>query len=298
MIKHITYSTISEATFNTFDHQDLIRRYINDYERYSAIVPTQTHSGRSNLELADFSYEDLNTIHFHYSHKNNGKSIEKSGLIARIGDNSAEIDEQQAIYFSVGAEAVLHNWDVWLKWRLNRFCNPRAAGVRCTNKLNEKHGSEIWKLSVAWMKYMSSRKYREDETILNQVFEYERIELSRSDYYALTIVPGVNYPKEQFDQKKAFIVGSAYAEEIYGVGVSTDLGNEFAEQWNRSTELGKDVTITPDNVWRLTAEGCNDALSILSYLYRRYTRHCKIRGEKPAEFALLPQFLEYCACHH
>ena len=293
-MKHIIYSSISEATFSTIAHQQVIDDFIHEYERTSAVVPTMVHSGKANLELTEFSYEDLSDIHFHYSHKNNGKSIEKTGLIARIGENSAEIDEEKAIYFSVGAEAVLHNWDVWLKWRLNRFCNPRAAGVKCATKLNEEHGAEVWKISVNWMKYMASRKYREDETILNQVFEYERIELSRSDYHALSIAPGVNYPKEQFDMKKAFIVGSAYAEEIYGVGVSTDLSNEFAEQWNRSTELGKDATITPDNVWRLTAEGKNDALSILSYLYRRYLKQCKFLRKEPADFALLPKFLEYC----
>jgi hypothetical protein len=85
-----------------------------------------------------------------------------------------------------------------------------------------------------------------------------------------------------------------YAKEIYGVGVSTDISNDNAEQWNRFTEPGKKARIEPDNIWRLVVGGKNDALSILIYLYHRYMQHCQENGIEPAEFALLPKFIEYC----
>lgn len=296
-MRYVTYNTISETSFWTPSHRDVIDRFVNEYKRDSVVISSSCHSERHKIDLTDFDYEDLAKMHFHYSHKNNGKSIEENGLISQIGENSEELDEEEAIYFCVGLEAVLHCWDIWLKWRLNRLNNPRAAGVKCSTEFNAQHGAEIWKNSVAWMKHMSSKKYRDDVSLLENTFEYERIELIRSDYYALTIAPGIDYPKEQFDPKKAFICGSGYAEEIYGVGVSTHLDNEFAEQWNRSTDLGKKARISPDNVWLLAAEGDCDALSVLNYLYRTYIKHCKEIDETPAQFALLPKFLEYCGNH-
>ena len=289
-MKYIYYKTVSEADFTTVEHRNVIAAYVAEYEKDSIVIPARTRSSKGDLELSEFSYEDLSRMHYHYSHKNNGASIEKYGLVSGIGDNSQDIDDKEAIYFSVGLEYVLHNWDVWLKWRINRFCNPNAAGVRCSKSIS----SESWKLGVAWMKFMGSKAYRSDETILSSAFEYERIELERSDYYALTITPGIDYPKEQFDEKKAFIAGSRYAEEIYGVGVSTNLDNEYAEQWNRYTEPGKKACITSDNVWRLTAEGNDDALSVLRFLYHKYLKHCHLTGKEPAAFALLPKFLAYC----
>lgn len=296
-MKYVRYNSLQEANFSSQEHRAVIDRYVSEYESDSIVVPELCHSDRRRIDLSDFNYEDLEQMHFHYSHKNNGKSIEKEGLISQIGANSEELDNEEAIYFSLGLESVLHNWDIWLKWRLNRFCNPRAAGVKCSTELNTIHGAELWKMSVKWMQYMTSKEYRNDDFILEDAFEFERIELSRSDYYALTITPNIDYPSLQFDPKKAFIGGSGYAEEIYGVGISTHLNNEFAEQWNRSTELGKKARISPDNVWLLTAEGNCDALSVLNYLYRTYIKHCKEIDEAPAQFALLPKFLEYCDNH-
>lgn len=296
-MKYVRYNTLKEANFSSQEHRAVIDRYVSEYKSDSVIVPELCHSDRRRIDLSEFNYEDLEQMHFHYSHKNNGKSIEKEGLISQIGKNSEELDNEEAIYFSLGIESVLHNWDIWLKWRLNRFCNPRAAGVKCSTELNTTHGAELWKMSVKWMQHMASKEYRNDEFILEDAFEFERIELSRSDYYALTITPDIDYPSLQFDPKKSFIGGSGYAEEIYGVGVSTHLDNEYAEKWNLSTKLGEKARIPADCVWRLTAEGKDDALSILSYLYQRYMEYCGLLGDTPAAFALLPKFLEYCEKH-
>ena len=290
-MKYIVYTSACEADFTTAQHQTVIDSYVADYKEDSVVNPKLTCSNKIDLELDNLDYEDLGKMHFHYSHKNNGASIERTGLVSGIGDNSQDIDDKEAIYFSVGLEAVLHNWDVWLKWRLNRFCNPNAAGVRCSKAV----GSNFSKMVVAWMKYLASKEYRNNEALLESTFEYERIELSRSNYYALAITPGIDYPRMQFDEKKAFIAGSKYAEEIYGVGVSTCLDNDYAEQWNRHTEPGKKACITSDKIRRLTAIGNDDALSVLQYLYRKYFEHCDQTNTEPAAFALLPKFLTYCS---
>ena len=129
--------------------------------------------------------------------------------------------------------------------------------------------------------------------MLKPVFEYEVIELTRSDYYALDIVPGIDYPEVQHDPKKSLIGGIRYAEEVYGVGISTDLSNDLAEQWNRSTELGKNARIEASKIKRLTAFGQDDAMSVLSFIYHAYLVNCHKHNREPADFALLPKFIEY-----
>ncbi len=296
-MEFIYYNNLEEANPFSAAHSRVIDEYVRNYELISRVIPESCVVGTTirDIEVTEMSYETLNSAHFHYSAKNNGASIEKTGLESRIGDNSTKIDSKQAIYFSVGLEAVLHNWDVWLKWRLNRFENPRAVGVVRATEINRFHSSEIWKLYAAWTTYLSSGEYRSNDAMLKQVFEFEKTELERSDYYILDIAPGVDYPVTQYDRKKGFIESSKYTAEIYGAGVSTDVNNPNAEQWNRSTELGKEVTIAPERITRATAFGKNDALSVLKFFFVSYLVQCHKENREPAQFALLKQFVDYCS---
>ncbi len=297
-MEYITYRNIYEANPFSDAHIQRIQKAVDDFRNSSTVNPDfcLTNTTIFDIEVTELPYNTLENIHYHYSHKNNGASIEKEGLKALIGDNSAELDTKRAIYFSVGAEAVLHNWDVWLKWRLNRFNNAIAAGVSHSKELTQNHFKELWKFAQDWMDYLASKEYRTNDAMLKPVFEYEQIELSHCNYYALDIAPGIDYPETQEDPKKALSIsaGSRYAEEIYGVGVSTDSSNALAEQWNRFTELGKPAVIEPSHIKRLTAFGRDDALSVLMFLYFAYLVDCHKNGKKPAEFALLSKFVEYC----
>ena len=297
-MEYITYRNIYEANPFSDAHIQRIQKAVEDFRNSSKVNPDfcMTNTTIFDIEVTELPYSTLENIHYHYSHKNNGASIEKEGLKALIGDNSVELDTKKAIYFSVGAEAVLHNWDVWLKWRLNRFNNAIAAGVSCSRELSQNYFKDLWKFALDWMEYLASKEYRSNHAMLKPVFEYEMIELSRCNYYALDITPGIDYPETQEDPKKALSIsaGGRYAEEIYGVGVSTDSSNTLAEQWNRFTELGKPAVIEPSRIKRLTANGHDDALSVLLFLYSAYLTDCRDNNKEPAEFALLPQFAHYC----
>ena len=295
-MEYIYYSTLDQVNPFSTAHINVIDKFIDDFKKRSVVKAENCVTGSKilNLELTEIPNDDLKDMHFHYSSKNNGASIEKNGLESTIGENSEDVDTKQAIYFSVGLEAVLHNWDVWLKWRLNRFNNPHASGVRHSTELCRNYNPEIWQLCVKWMKHMSSKAYRTNKELLRRAFEFEKTELERSDYYILMIQPGVDYPEAQCDPKKCFIEGSEYAEEIYGVGVSTDLSNNYAEQWNRSTELGEKASIAPERMFRATAFGKDDALSVLTFLWSNYLVSCSKADKEPADFALLPLFIEYC----
>ena len=294
-MEYLYLRNIYEANPFGDSHLIMLKRFINEYRAASQVDPAKclSNTNIANLEITALPFDELDRLHYHYSHKNNGSSIEKYGLEARIGDNSTELDNKKSIYFSVGAEAVLHNWDVWLKWRLNRFFNTMAAGVRRSEELCRNRSAELWKFSSDWTKYLASKEYRKNPEILQPAFSYELIELSRSDYYVLDIRPGVDYPTTQYDHKKAVVIGSKYAEEVYGAGVSTDFSNDRAEQWNRFTEPGKDAHIEASRIKRLTAFGNDDAMSILSFLYHAYLVNCHKCGKEAADFALLPQFIAY-----
>lgn len=233
--------------------------------------------------------DDMYDIKFHYSLMNHGRSIESQGLKSTIGGNSKNLDEQEAIYFSWGIEGVLHNWDVWLKWKMCQIYNPIAAqcGLKCDPK-------EAMRFAGVWYEYVESQRYRENKDLLEPVFEYEKSELESSYYFSLGLESGVDFDPDQDDPKKELIQYSEYACEIYGSGISTDVFSQKAEKWNMSTPLGKSVTIEPERLCHLVTKDGETALDVLCYLYRTYMDDCNKRGIEPPKFALLDQFITFC----
>ncbi len=245
------------------------------------------HDRIRKLDLCGLN--DLSDLKFHYSLMRNGRSIEMSGLKSSIGRNSKNLDEQEAIYFSWGAEAVLHNWDVWLKWKMTQFYNPIAA-----QRVIKRPVENIGRCTSNWYDYVTKRSYIDDMDLLEPVFDYEKAELSSSYYFSIDLEKGIDFDPDQLDPKKELIQYSEYACEIYGSGISTDVFSQKAEKWNMSTPLGKSVTIEPERLCHLVTKDGETALDVLCYLYRTYMDDCNKRGIEPPKFALLDQFITFC----
>jgi len=284
-MEYIIYKKAAEADCFTAEHAAIINGFIEDFEKSSTIKPTEEFRNIEDVSIDELSLDELNQMIFHFTPKNNGASIEQSGLVAQIGDNSANIDRHKAIYFSIGGVNVLRNINIWLKWRINRFNNPIATGVKNPYILDypEKHNE----LALRWMDLVSTRKYLDYPSLIEPALHYERINMSRSDYLILEIEKGKDFPETQFDRKKSPIKYVDYAQEIYDCKIgSTDIGNDFAEDWNRFTTPGKDATIPFSKIKRaVTSEG-NDALSVIRAIFKKQ----QVEGER-IDFDLLSNFL-------
>lgn len=68
-----------------------------------------------NLDISEFSYEQLDSLFYHWSPKEFFSVYNETGMPASIGKNSDGIDSEVSIFFSKGTLGVLLLWDVWLK---------------------------------------------------------------------------------------------------------------------------------------------------------------------------------------
>lgn len=245
-----------------------------------------------NINIDDLSYDKLERICFHYSAKNNGNSIDMNGIRSGIGDNSAGIDKNEAIYFSYGIEGVLHTWDVWLKWRLGRLYAPDMQGdpeIQSQQEADKYSG-----YCKKWKEEVLSGDYKQDADKLSALFRYQEAELRGSDYLMLDLSEGVDFSFDTIDPKKARVRGNPYEEIKFGAGISTDLSHDRVENWNMFTPLGERKVLSPDRIKRLTLDnGANDVNSILIALYDKYQEHCKDTGEDPVQFDLLDTYIEW-----
>lgn len=282
------------ATFNpdSFEHKAKVQAEIKACkERFKVHESKELHNKNiENLNLNSLSYDELEKICFHYSAKNNGNSIDENGIRSGIGDNSAGIDENEAIYFSYGIEGALHTWDVWLKWRLGRLYAPDMQGSPTIESQQE--AEEYFEYREKWNNEVVSGDYKHDQEKLNALFEYQKAELTGSDYYALDLAEGSDFSFDTIDPKKARVRGNPYEEIKFGNGISTDLSHDRMEKWNMFTPLGERKELSPDRIKRLVLnDGSNDVNSVLTFLYDKYQEHCKDIGEVPTDFDLLDRYM-------
>ena len=73
------------------------------------------------LKRLDLETLNIKNAYFHFTKTENIKRISDTNLIPKIGKNAEMIEENEKIFFSIGADGVLKLHDVWLKWMMNRM---------------------------------------------------------------------------------------------------------------------------------------------------------------------------------
>ena len=69
-----------------------------------------------NIKIKDLSEINIYNSFFHYTNEKNIASIDKDGLIPKIGDNATGIELTEKIFFAIGAKGVFAILDSWIRW--------------------------------------------------------------------------------------------------------------------------------------------------------------------------------------
>lgn len=258
-----------------------------------------------NLDISRLSYTEMESLLFHYSWKKYLEVYDKTGMKSVIGENSQGIDPEASIFFSKGVEGVLELWDVWLKWRLNRQNNPQFNGntnEEIQETLNRFRIGNITdeerKKWYYWMEYFKDKKYLENNSMLEKLFEYQYNEMINSDYLVLNLKENEEYKSDQIDIKKFWAIENA-KKTGRGIdpltstqyGVYSDFSTPVVDKWNMQTIPGKDIVIEPGRIKRLNINGKTDVYSIMKFMYDKYKK--EISEEKQVRFDVLDRYVEY-----
>ncbi len=257
-----------------------------------------------NLDISEFSYEQLDSLFYHWSPKEFFSVYNETGMPASIGKNSDGIDSEVSIFFSKGTLGVLLLWDVWLKWRLNRMFNPQYRGnnlleVRNNQKryfsgnITEEERRE-W---VEWIRYFCNKEFMNDPKVLETLFKFEFNEMMSSDYFVLDLKENEEFRWDQIDSKKqSMLLNEKKYNRISTIGrvqygSYSDYSTPVADKWNMQTIPGKNIIIEPKRMKKLTFKGRDDVFSVISAFYDMYKR--SVSAEEQVSFDVLDKYILY-----
>lgn len=263
-----------------------------------------TNTNIENLDISEFSYEQLDSLFYHWSPKEFFSVYNETGMPASIGKNSDGIDSEVSIFFSKGTLGVLLLWDVWLKWRLNRMFNPQYRGnnlLEVRNNQNRYFSGNITEEErrewVEWIRYFCNKEFMNDPKVLETLFKFEFNEMMSSDYFVLDLKENEEFRWDQIDSKKqSMLLNEKKYNRISTIGrvqygSYSDYSTPVADKWNMQTIPGKNIIIEPKRMKKLTFKGRNDVFSVISAFYDMYKR--SVSAEEQVSFDVLDKYILY-----
>lgn len=263
-----------------------------------------TNTNMENLDISEFSYEQLDSLFYHWSPKEFFSVYNETGMPASIGKNSDGIDSEVSIFFSKGILGVLLLWDVWLKWRLNRMFNPQYRGnnlQEVRNNQNRYFSGDITEEErrewVEWIRYFCNKEFMNDPKVLETLFKFEFNEMMSSDYFVLDLKENEEFRWDQIDSKKqSMLLNEKKYNRISTIGrvqygSYSDYSTPVADKWNMQTIPGKNIIIEPKRMKKLTFKGRDDVFSVISAFYDMYKR--SVSAEEQVSFDVLDKYILY-----
>lgn len=257
-----------------------------------------------NLDISEFSYEQLDSLFYHWSPKEFFSVYNETGMPASIGKNSDGIDSEVSIFFSKGTLGVLLLWDVWLKWRLNRMFNPQYRGnnlLEVRNNQKRYFSGNITEAErrewVEWIRYFCNKEFMNDLKVLETLFKFEFNEMMSSDYFVLDLKENEEFRWDQIDSKKqSMLLNEKKYNRISTIGrvqygSYSDYSTPVADKWNMQTIPGKNIIIEPKRMKKLTFKGRDDVFSVISAFYDMYKR--SLSTEEQVSFDVLDKYILY-----
>lgn len=257
-----------------------------------------------NLDISEFSYEQLDSLFYHWSPKEFFSVYNETGMPASIGKNSDGIDSEVSIFFSKGTLGVLLLWDVWLKWRLNRMFNPQYRGnnlLEVRNNQKRYFSGNITEAErrewVEWIRYFCNKEFMNDLKVLETLFKFEFNEMMSSDYFVLDLKENEEFRWNQIDSKKqSMLLNEKKYNRISTIGrvqygSYSDYSTPVADKWNMQTIPGKNIIIEPKRMKKLTFKGRDDVFSVISAFYDMYKR--SVSAEEQVSFDVLDKYILY-----
>lgn len=223
---------------------------------------------------------------FHFTNKRNLLSIEKNGLIPKIGQNAYGIEKTPKIFFVKGKLAILQLCDVWLKWMMNNTFNLKDLYGYYHNVSLDKRKKAI----EEWCAEFLSKTYLQDEEKLKYVFNIAYEKMTKGIYLVLSLEENKHFKYNDIDEAKERVlkgkkenpIDYLYMKEMYGD--FSNLDSLQMEPWNMHTI--SNTKINKECISQLISSNCKeDMLSIVKEIYKTY--------QDKVHFDILTLFMEY-----
>ena len=206
---------------------------------------------------------DKKNCFLHYTPKKNLPSIEKEGLLPKIGPNSKYIERTEKIFFCVGQDGFLEIMDVWLKWLAAKATCPKWFYAFGVWYIEQRFTPKVF--SNLFIRQATKRKINHKLADKNL---YRTLE--ESVVLVLDLKEGQDFSYDDVDEVK-----ENYPKKFlkYMYPEESNCENKQIEKWNMHTFSGKSIPASKISLLRM--EGSVKANDILEYLIKQNPDRCK-----------------------
>lgn len=216
------------------------------------------------MKTVDFESLDQGNCFLHYTLKKNLQSIEKEGLLPKIGPNSRHIEKTEKIFFCVGTDGFLTIMDIWLKWLAVQTNVPKWFYKFGCWWLRSKYTPKVF--STIYIKIFQNMHLtkKRSRKVLKKI-------LDESVILVLKLKEGRDFSFEDIDEaKNVYKVNSAIK---YMYPDKERFSDDKLEYWNMHTFSGK--SIPASKISLLKVNGYTKANDVLKYFIEQNPEKCK-----------------------
>lgn len=218
------------------------------------------------LKRVDENKINLEHSYFHFTNINNIDRIEKNNLLPKIGENASMIEENEKIFFSIGASGILKLQDVWLKWMMNRMFGEVS--------LRKKYDDDEYRNKLyEWTDEFLNKKYKVDVAKKNALFTKYYHDMLESSYLVLELTDGYDYDKNDYDEVKVRLnrnpdsLEYSFMKEMYGS--YSDVTSNKMDAWNM--HMIKNRYVKPRFIRIVTINNKDvNVIDVLKFMYNKY----------------------------
>ena len=218
------------------------------------------------LKRVDLETLNIKNAYFHFTKTENLKRISDANLIPKIGKNAEMIEENEKVFFSIGADGVLKLHDVWLKWMMNRMFGEVS--------LRKKYDDDEYKNKLyEWTDEFLNKKYKVDVAKKNALFTKHYHDMLECSYLLLELTDGYDYDKNDYDEVKVRLnrnpnsLEYSFMKEMYGS--YSDVTSNKMDAWNM--HMIKNRYVKPRFISVVTINNNEvNVIDVLKFMYNKY----------------------------
>lgn len=218
-----------------------------------------------NIVVKDIQDIDNRFSFFHYTDNNNIESIDKNGLVPKIGNNATGIELTEKIFFVVGINGVFAIFDCWIRWLIAK---------RLTDLPGEKADIPFYRFFatalrlpvihhivsaivnfVIWLEFKCKFFRIKSYKIMKDI-------LDTSCFLVLDLKEEVDFSYKDIDEVKSQCYDRKLLKKVYAK--QNKMNSKKMDFWNMHTF--SNVTISPNKISLIKANDSYSCLDILLWM--------------------------------
>lgn len=244
-----------------------------------------------NIKIKDIQDIDTRFSFFHYTNKDNIASIDKNGLLPKIGDSATGIEISEKIFFAIGSKGVFSIFDSWIRWLIAK---------RLTDLPGEKADIPFYRFCtfimrlpllhylvaivvnlVVWLEFRFKPFKIKSFKIMKNI-------LDNSCFLVLDLEEGIDFSYKDIDEVKTQKFNRKLLKSVYAK--QNKMGSKKMDYWNMHTF--SNISISPNKISLLKLNHSYNCMDILLWMVKNTKLDLKVMAPYLYEFLNYYNFLD------